>query len=71
MKISLNFFLKQKGTNDMEKKRYMTPTMEEVRIKQQYHLLAGSVDAEIEGESGGSEGLTGGGTTDDPWNDGL
>ena len=36
------------------KKQYITPMMEEVKIKQQYHLLAGSPKAVIDGGSNGS-----------------
>lgn len=46
----------------MMKKQYITPMMEEVKIKQQYHLLAGSPNAVIDDGSsypslvGGGEG---------------
>lgn len=38
----------------MMKKQYITPMMEEVKIKQQYHLLAGSPNAVIDGGKSGS-----------------
>ena len=51
------------------KKQYITPMMEEVKIKQQYHLLAGSPNAVIDGGNNGS--LIDNGGSGDAYDEGL
>ena len=51
------------------KKQYITPMMEEVKIKQQYHLLAGSPNAVIDGDI--SDSLIDSGRSGDAYEEGL
>ncbi len=53
----------------MMKKQYITPMMEEVKIKQQYHLLAGSPNAVIDGGDSGS--LIDNGASGNAYDEGL